>query len=216
LGGEWGGAVLLATENAPPGKKAWFGMFPQLGAPLGFILSNGSFILLSNYMSNDEFLAWGWRIPFLASALLVFVGLYVRLNIEETPDFRKVLESREQVKVPMLTVFTKHTRMLILGSLAAREVFVSTLSVTTASESEEALPERLQALEHSDGTKVYNPATVGALLVFFVYALQCLSTIAVLYRESNSWKWPALAMGSMFALAYGAAFLTHTIIAAVT
>jgi len=123
LGGEWGGAVLLATENAPPGKKAWFGMFPQLGAPLGFILSNGSFILLSNYMSNDEFLAWGWRIPFLASALLVFVGLYVRLNIEETPDFRKVLESREQVKVPMLTVFTKHTSMLVLGSLAATTTY---------------------------------------------------------------------------------------------
>jgi metabolite-proton symporter len=125
LGGEWGGAVLLATENAPPGKKAWFGMFPQLGAPLGFILSNGSFILLSNYMSNDEFLAWGWRIPFLASALLVFVGLYVRLNIEETPDFKKVLESKEQVRVPMVSVFTKHTRMLILGSLAATTTYVN-------------------------------------------------------------------------------------------
>ena len=125
LGGEWGGAVLLATENAPPGKKAWFGMFPQLGAPLGFILSNGSFILLSNYMSNEEFLSWGWRIPFLASALLVFVGLYVRLNIEETPDFKKVLESKEQVRVPMVTVFTKHTRMLILGSLAATTTYVN-------------------------------------------------------------------------------------------
>jgi metabolite-proton symporter len=125
LGGEWGGAVLLATENAPAGKKAWFGMFPQLGAPLGFILSNGSFILLSNYMSNEEFLAWGWRIPFLASALLVFVGLYVRLNIEETPDFKKVIESKEQLKVPMINVFTKHTRMLVLGSLAATTTYVN-------------------------------------------------------------------------------------------
>ena len=125
LGGEWGGAVLLATENAPPGKKAWFGMFPQLGAPLGFILSNGSFIILSNYMSNEEFLDWGWRIPFLASALLVFVGLYVRLNIEETPDFKKVLETKEQVRVPMVTVFTKHTTMLILGSLAATTTYVN-------------------------------------------------------------------------------------------
>ena len=124
LGGEWGGAVLLATEYAPKDKRAWYGMFPQLGAPLGFILSNGSFLVLSNYLSNEDFLSWGWRIPFIASAILVFVGLYVRLNIEETPDFKKVLESKEQVKVPMLTVFSKYTGTLILGSLAATTTFV--------------------------------------------------------------------------------------------
>jgi len=124
LGGEWGGAVLLATENAPPKKKAWYGMFPQLGAPLGFMLSNGSFLILGNYLSNEDFLSWGWRIPFIASAVLVFVGLYVRLNIEETPDFQKVLETKGQVKVPMLTVFSKHTRMLLLGSFAATTSFV--------------------------------------------------------------------------------------------
>jgi metabolite-proton symporter len=124
LGGEWGGAVLLATENAPPKKKAWYGMFPQLGAPLGFMLSNGSFLILGNYLSNEDFLSWGWRIPFIASAVLVFVGLYVRLNIEETPDFQKVLETKGQVKVPMLTVFSKHTRMLLLGSFAATTTFV--------------------------------------------------------------------------------------------
>ena len=124
LGGEWGGAVLLATEYAPKDKKAWYGMFPQLGAPLGFILSNGSFLVLSNYLSNEDFLSWGWRIPFIASAILVFVGLYVRLNIEETPDFKKVLESKEQVKVPMLTVFSKYTGTLILGSLAETTTLV--------------------------------------------------------------------------------------------
>jgi metabolite-proton symporter len=125
LGGEWGGAVLLATEYAPAEKKAWYGMFPQLGAPLGFILSNASFLILSNCLSNEEFLSWGWRIPFIASAVLVFVGLYVRLNIEETPDFQKVIESKEQVKIPMFTVFGKHTKMLILGSLAATTTFVT-------------------------------------------------------------------------------------------
>lgn len=124
LGGEWGGAVLLATENAPPEKKAWYGMFPQLGAPLGFMLSNGSFLILGNYLSNEDFLSWGWRIPFIASAVLVFVGLYVRLNLEETPDFQKVLVSKAQVKVPMVTVFKKHTRMLILGSLASTTTFI--------------------------------------------------------------------------------------------
>jgi len=124
LGGEWGGAVLLAAEYAPPKKKAWYGMFPQLGAPLGFLLSNGSFLILGKFLSNDDFLNWGWRIPFIASAILVFVGLYVRLNIEETPDFQKVIASKAQVKVPMLTVFRRHTKMLILGSLASATTFV--------------------------------------------------------------------------------------------
>ena len=71
LGGEWGGAVLLATENAPPGKRAWYGMFPQLGAPLGFVMSSSVFILLSRYLSEEQFFAYGWRIPFLSSAVLV-------------------------------------------------------------------------------------------------------------------------------------------------
>lgn len=124
LGGEWGGAVLLATEYAPPQKKAWYGMFPQLGAPLGFLLSNGSFLILGNFQSNEDFLSWGWRIPFIASAILVFVGLYVRLNIEETPDFQKVIASKGQVKVPMFTIFRKHTKMLVLGSLASTTTFV--------------------------------------------------------------------------------------------
>jgi metabolite-proton symporter len=124
LGGEWGGAVLLAAEYAPPKKKAWYGMFPQLGAPLGFLLSNGSFLILGNFLSNDDFLNWGWRIPFIASAILVFVGLYVRLNIEETPDFQKVIASKAQVKVPMFTVFRKHTKMLVLGSLASTTTFI--------------------------------------------------------------------------------------------
>lgn len=124
LGGEWGGAVLLATEYAPAHKKAWYGMFPQLGAPLGFLFSNGSFLLLSNYLTDDQFLSWGWRIPFIASAILVLVGLYVRLNIEETPDFKKVIEEKQQVRVPMVDVFRKHTKMLVLGSLAATATFV--------------------------------------------------------------------------------------------
>ena len=88
LGGEWGGAVLLAIENAPPGKRAWYGMFPQLGAPIGFFFSGGVFLLLSRWLTDDQFFSFGWRIPFLASAVLVLVGLYVRLTITETPVFR--------------------------------------------------------------------------------------------------------------------------------
>jgi len=124
LGGEWGGAVLLATENAPPGKRAWYGMFPQLGAPIGFFLSGGIFLLLSQTLSDAEFFSYGWRIPFLASSLLVIVGLYIRLKIHETPDFQKVLEKNERVKVPVVTVWRDHRRVLVLGTLIALATFV--------------------------------------------------------------------------------------------
>ena len=87
LGGEWSGAVLLATENAPEGKRAWYGMFPQLGAPIGFILATGSFLLLGAVMTEQQFMQWGWRIPFIASAALVIVGLWIRLKVHETPAF---------------------------------------------------------------------------------------------------------------------------------
>jgi len=124
LGGEWGGAVLLATENAPPGKRAWYGMFPQLGAPIGFFLSGGTFLLLTQTLSEDQFFAWGWRVPFLASAILVAVGLYVRLKITETPDFQKVLDRGERVKVPVVAVLRDHGGPLVLGTLMALSTFV--------------------------------------------------------------------------------------------
>jgi metabolite-proton symporter len=124
LGGEWGGAVLLATENAPPGKRAWYGMFPQLGAPLGFICSTGVFLLLTEFLSDAEFFVWGWRVPFVASALLVFVGLYVRLRLHETPAFQRAIDNNERVRMPMLTVLGKHPTTLILGTFAATATFV--------------------------------------------------------------------------------------------
>jgi len=124
LGGEWGGAVLLAIENAPPGKRAWYGMFPQLGAPIGFILSTGVFIVLSETLSDAQFFAWGRRVPFLASALLVFVGLYVRLQITETPAFEEAIAHNERVALPIATVFREHAPVLILATLAAVTTFV--------------------------------------------------------------------------------------------
>ena len=124
LGGEWGGAVLLAIENAPPGRRAWYGMFPQLGAPLGFFFSGSVFLLLSRLLSDEQFFRFGWRMPFLASAALVVVGLYVRLTITETPVFQGALHRRERVKVPMLVVFRTHLRTLIVGVLASLATFV--------------------------------------------------------------------------------------------
>ncbi|MGL5097600.1 MAG: MFS transporter, partial [Planctomycetia bacterium] len=124
VGGEWGGAVLLAAENAPPGKRAWYGMFPQLGAPFGFILSGATFLLLGEIMTDEQFYSFGWRIPFLASILLVAVGLYVRLKIAETPVFQKTLDDGGRVRVPMVDVFRRHTRNLVLGTFCALATFV--------------------------------------------------------------------------------------------
>jgi metabolite-proton symporter len=124
LGGEWGGAILLATENAPAGQQNWYGMFPQLGAPIGFILSASVFLLLGGTLSEAQFLDWGWRVPFLASAVLVLVGLWVRLRITETPSFRRVLEQNERVQLPLAVVFRDHGGRLLLGTLAAVATFV--------------------------------------------------------------------------------------------
>jgi len=124
LGGEWGGAVLLATENAPPGKHAWYGMFPQLGAPLGFLCSSGVFLMLTRSLDDAEFFAYGWRMPFLASAVLVFVGLYVRLRLAETLDFQRAIERDERVLLPIFTVCARHAKVLLLGTLVATTTFV--------------------------------------------------------------------------------------------
>ena len=124
LGGEWGGAVLLAVENAPAGKRAWYGIFPQLGAPIGFLFSGSIFLVLSRTFTNQQFFAFGWRIPFLASSVLVLVGLYVRMTITETPVFRDVLHRREQVKVPVFVVFRDHARTVVVGTLVSLATFV--------------------------------------------------------------------------------------------
>lgn len=124
LGGEWAGAVLLAIENAPPRKRALYGMFPQLGAPVGFFLSGGVFLLLSRRLSEAQFFSFGWRLPFLASAVLVLLGLYVRLTITETPVFEQSLHRREQVSFPILTVLRHHTRSLLAGILVCLATFV--------------------------------------------------------------------------------------------
>ena len=116
LGGEWGGAALLATENAPPRKRALYGSFPQLGAPIGFFFANGTFLLLSWLLTDEQFMQWGWRVPFIFSAVLVLIGLYVRVSLHETPVFAKVAAAKKQVKIPLGTLLTKHVRVTVLGT----------------------------------------------------------------------------------------------------
>lgn len=118
LGGEWGGAALLATEHAPAGKRAWFGMFPQLGPSVGFLLATLSFLLLSLWLSEAEFKAWGWRLPFIASAVLVVVGLYVRFKLTETPAFTAALAQDKTHAMPIKPLLKTYSRPVLLGALA--------------------------------------------------------------------------------------------------
>ncbi len=116
--------LLLATENAPAGRRAWYGMFPQLGAPVGFLLSGGAFLVLSRELTDAQFFAWGWRLPFLASAALVLVGLWVRLTSSAPPVFAAALERGEAVRFPMGTVLRRHLRALVAGVLVCLATFV--------------------------------------------------------------------------------------------
>ncbi|PZR52287.1 MFS transporter [Xylanimonas oleitrophica] len=131
LGGEWSGAALLATENAPEGKRAIWGTFPQLGAPIGFILANTAFIGLAAALTPEQFSSWGWRVPFLASAALVIVGLWVRLKLIETPAFRKVQEADAVVTVPLARVFRTSWKQLISGTFIMLATYVLFYLMTT-------------------------------------------------------------------------------------
>ncbi|SDT07782.1 metabolite-proton symporter [Pseudarthrobacter equi] len=131
LGGEWSGAALLATENAPANKRAIYGTFPQLGAPIGFIIANVIFLVASYTLSPAAFQAWGWRVPFLLSAVMVIIGLYVRLKLIETPAFTKVIESNEVAKLPLGRVFKTSWRQLILGTFIMLATYVLFYLMTT-------------------------------------------------------------------------------------
>ena len=126
LGGEWGGAALLAVENAPPGYRARYGMFPQLGAPIGFLAANGVFLLLGATMTDEQFLGWGWRIPFLLSFILVAVGLWARLKLTETPAFAAALAEAPPPRVPIGELFARHavpTIAAMFGMIAVFAIF---------------------------------------------------------------------------------------------
>jgi metabolite-proton symporter len=116
LGGEWGGAVLMSVEHAPHGKRGLFGSFVALGLPAGIILSNLVFLLASTVVNSEQFAAWGWRVPFLASGVLVAVGLFVRLGLEESPVFAELLRARAARHMPVLDVLRKNWRTVLLAA----------------------------------------------------------------------------------------------------
>lgn len=140
IGGEWSGAALVATENAPPGKRAVYGTFPQLGAPVGFIIANGLFLIIAAMLPSDDpsrpseaFLQWGWRIPFLFSIVMVAVGLWVRLHLVESPAFEKTVKAGKVRKAPLVSVARTHWRELILGTFYMLATYVLFYLMTTFS-----------------------------------------------------------------------------------
>ncbi|MEU7321978.1 MFS transporter [Streptomyces griseoviridis] len=143
LGGEWSGAALVATENAPRGKRALYGTFPQLGAPLGFIIGNGLFLAIGALLPStagadptqpsDAFVDWGWRIPFLFSAVMVAIGLWVRSRLVESAVFAKTRESGKVQKLPFATVVRGHWRQLVLGTFIMLATYVLFYLMTTFS-----------------------------------------------------------------------------------
>ncbi len=140
LGGEWSGAALVATENAPAGKRAVFGTFPQLGAPLGFIIANGLFLVIAALLPSADpsrpsaaFLEWGWRIPFLFSAIMVVVGLWVRLNLVESSAFAKTVKRGCVTKLPLAEVFRTHGKEMVLGTFYMLATYVLFYLMTTFS-----------------------------------------------------------------------------------
>ena len=125
LGGEWGGAALVATENAPEGKRAWYGTFPQLGAPIGLFVANATFFLVSYFWGQQALVEWAWRIPFVSSLALVLVGLYVRLTLHESHVFIEAEEKGKKLKAPVRVVFTKHFKPMVIGTF----IMVATYSL---------------------------------------------------------------------------------------
>ena len=115
LGGEWGGAVLMAVEHAPADRRGFYGSWPQLGAPIGLVMGTLVFSIISSVMSDAQFIAWGWRLPFLFSFVLVIVGLWVRFTLAESPEFQKIKDTKQQVRMPIIDAIRMHPKNILLA-----------------------------------------------------------------------------------------------------
>ena len=193
LGGEWGGAALLAVENAPKGWEARFGTAPQLGAPLGFLAANGLFLLLGLWLSDDDFNAWGWRIPFLLSAVLVVIGLWVRLRITETPAFREAMAKAPPPRVPLTMLLSRHFGQVLAGSAGVIACFAIFYLATAF------------ALAQGTGSLGYGREEFLALQLVANCFLGVGIVIAGIMADKASAK-RVLAMGAMATVLLGLAF----------
>ncbi|WP_339470054.1 MULTISPECIES: MFS transporter [unclassified Pseudomonas] len=190
LGGEWGGAALLATENAPKGKRAWFGMFPQLGPSIGFLAANGLFLILAMSLNDEQFRSWGWRIPFILSAALVMVGLYARLKLHETPVFANAVAKEAPIKVPLVELFSQHWLPVLLGAMSM-VVCYALFYITTAF-----------SLSYGVSTLGYSRETFLGLLCFAVLFMGLATPLAALASDRYGRR-PVLIVGAILAILSG-------------
>ncbi|WP_046116067.1 MFS transporter [Aquincola tertiaricarbonis] len=175
LGGEWGGAALVATENAPPGQRGWFGSFPQLGAPIGLFMANGVFFLVTWLIGADAMVAWGWRIPFVLSIVLVGVGLYVRLTLHESQVFQDVEKAGRTEQAPVSAVFRQHGGRVLQGTLIMTTTYVLFYLMTAFVQVYSKSPVGTSAAGHATGLGIPANTFTGILLagavVFGVFCL---------------------------------------------
>lgn len=190
LGGEWGGAALLATEHAPQGKRGWYAAFPQLGPSVGFFAASGSFLLLSAVLDDVAFREWGWRVPFLASAVLVAVGLFVRLRIAETPVFTKLVEKQERASMPLVEMFRQAPKRLLLGGGVIVVCYVLFYTSTTF------------VLSYGTTTLGYSRNTMLVLSIITIWALAVGTIVASRAADAYGRK-PVLIFGTLFSVVAG-------------
>ena len=165
LGGEWGGAALVATENAPEGKRAWYGTFPQLGAPIGLFVANATFFLVSYFWGQQALVEWAWRIPFISSLALVLVGLYVRLTLHESHVFIEAEEKGKKLKAPVSVVFTKHFKPMVIGTFIMVATYSLFYIMTAFAQAYSRTPETLSDAGYPMGLGIPANTFTGLLLM---------------------------------------------------
>ena len=172
LGGEWGGAALVATENAPEGKRAWYGTFPQLGAPIGLFVANATFFLVSYFWGQQALVEWAWRIPFVSSLALVLVGLYVRLTLHESHVFVEAEEKGKKLKAPVSVVFTKHFKPMVIGTFIMVATYSLFYIMTAFAQAYSRTPATLSEAGYPMGLAIpANPFTGLLLMSAIVFAI---------------------------------------------
>ena len=165
LGGEWGGAALVATENAPEGKRAWYGTFPQLGAPIGLFVANATFFLVSYFWGQQALVEWAWRIPFISSLALVLVGLYVRLTLHESHVFIEAEEKGKKLKAPVIVVFTKHFKPMVIGTFIMVATYSLFYIMTAFAQAYSRTPATLSEVGYPMGLGIPANTFTGLLLM---------------------------------------------------
>lgn len=182
LGGEWGGAALVATENAPEGKRAWYGTFPQLGAPIGLFLANGAFFLVSYYYGKEALVEWAWRIPFISSIVLVAVGLYVRISLHESHVFKEAEEKGKTHKTPVSAVFKHHLKPLIIGTFVMTATYVLFYIMTAFAQIYSRSAPTLSEAGHPMGLGI-TPNTFTGLLLLSAIVFGIFVSISGIYAD---------------------------------